>query len=105
MLGEDDESRELRGDFPDEAGVGSEPLDVALVPTVEEDRAVRGPIIGGSDKVPLLELGEIGEAEVVEVLAVVSGLVPEREQEVLGLGSGELAEKLRRFVSTSRGCG
>lgn len=98
MLGEDDESGELRRDLPDKSSVSSEPLDVALVAAVEEYRAVRAPAIGGSDKVALVELGEGGEAEVVEVLAVVAGLVSEGEREVSGFGSGEGADKFRRFV-------
>lgn len=94
------ESGELGRDLPYEAGVGGEPLDVALVAAVEEYRAVSGPIVSGSDEVPLGEVGELGEAEVVEGLGVATGLVSDkflRRREASGLGSGESAEKFRGF--------
>lgn len=81
-LGKDYKSGELRRDLPDEPSVGSEPVDVALVPAVEKYRAVSGPFVGGPDKISLGELGERGEAEVVEVLAEVSGFVSERGRRV-----------------------
>lgn len=101
MLGKYYESGELGRDLPDETGVGGEPLDVALVATVEEDRTISDPIVSGSDEIPLGEVRELGEAEVVEGLGVVMGFVPDefrRRGEVSGLESGESAEKFRGFV-------
>ena len=71
-LGEDDEGGEARGGVPDEAGVGGEPGDVALVAAVEEDgpAGARPPAgAGAAHEVPLLEeLLLAGEAEVGQPL-------------------------------------
>lgn len=56
MLGEDDEGGEAWGGLPDEAGVGGEPGDVALVAAVEEDGAAgSSPPTAAAHQVPLLE--------------------------------------------------
>ena len=77
-LGEDDEGGEARGGLPDEAGVGGEPGDVALVAAVEEDGpAGARPPAGAADEVPLLEellVPDAREAEVVQPLPEVPGL-------------------------------
>lgn len=75
-LGEDDEGGEARGGLPDEAGVGGEPGDVALVAAVEEDGAAGArPPAGAAHEVPLLEeLLLAREAEVVQPLPEVPGL-------------------------------
>jgi hypothetical protein len=53
-LGEDDEGGEARGGLPDEAGVGGEPGDVALVAAVEEDGSARAsPPAAAAHQVPL----------------------------------------------------
>jgi hypothetical protein len=85
-LGEDDEGGEARGGLPDEAGVGGEPGDVALVAAVEEDGpAGARPAAGAAHEVPLLEellLPDAREAEVVQPLPEVAGL------ELVASGSG-----------------
>lgn len=84
-LGEDDEGGEAGGDVPDEAGVSSEPLDVALVAAVEEDGASgAGPRAGVCDEVALVEGREVGEAEVVQRLPEVAFLVLVRPRAVAG---------------------
>lgn len=77
MLGENDHGAKLGSDFPYEARVGGEPSDITFITAVYED----GPKTGGSrpvlgtDQVPLRETRELGEAEMVESLPEISGLV------------------------------
>lgn len=77
MFGEDDHGAEARGEFPNKAGVDSEPFDVAFVAAVKEDRAHtrRADPVIRVDEVTLLELGKIAEAEVIESLMKISSLV------------------------------
>lgn len=83
MLGEDDEGGEAWGGLPDEAGVGGEPGDVALVAAVEEDGAAgSSPPTAAAHQVPLLEerrrlvlVPDPWKAEVVQPLPEVSRLV------------------------------
>jgi hypothetical protein len=84
-LGEDDEGGEAWGGLPDEAGVGGEPGDVALVAAVEEDGAAgSSPPTAAAHQVPLLEersrlvlvlVPDPWKAEVVQPLPEVSRLV------------------------------
>jgi hypothetical protein len=81
-LGEDDEGGEARGGLPNEAGVGGEPGDVALVAAGEEDGPTRAsPPAAAAHQVPLSEervvivLPDPGEAEVVQALLEVPRLV------------------------------
>lgn len=75
-LSKDHEGRETRSDLPNKAGVVREPRYVALVAAIEEDRGRRGPEAGGwPDKVPLLKVRQLGEAEVVQSLTEVTSLV------------------------------
>lgn len=69
-LGKQNHGAELGRDFPDEAGVGGEPVNVALVAAVDEDGAQSvGPHpVLRTDEVPLREPGMLREAEVVEAL-------------------------------------
>lgn len=56
-LGEDNQGTETRGNFPDEASIGSEPFDIPFIATVEEDGPqARGthPVLG-IDQVTLLK--------------------------------------------------
>lgn len=73
-----DHGAKARSDFPDEAGISGEPLDVALIAAIEEDgaEALRARPVLGADEVPLREFRELQEAEVVESLREVSGFVP-----------------------------
>lgn len=72
-----DHGAEARSDFPDEAGISGEPLDVALIAAIEEDgaEALRAHPVLGVDEVPLRESRELREAEVIESLREVSGFV------------------------------
>lgn len=74
MLGKKDHGAKARGEFPDEAGVSGEPLDVAFIATVEEDGAQPHPALGAY-QVPLRESRELREAEVVDSLLEESGFV------------------------------
>lgn len=98
MLREEDKGPEKRRELPNEAGIIREPLDVAFVPAVHEDgthHGGSGPVVG-VEEVPLRESGEIGEAEVVQRLIKVPGLVPVLVlvlvAECLGMGFGEERE-------------
>lgn len=75
---EDDHGAEPRGEFPHEPGVLREPHDLPLVPAVQEDgaQAIGTHPVLRVDEVPLLERRKIiGEAEVVETLLEVPGLI------------------------------
>lgn len=77
MFGEDDHGAEAGSEFPDEASVLSEPINVAFIAAVEEDGAGfrwTHPVLV-ADEVPLPEFGKIGEAEVIESLVKIPGLV------------------------------
>lgn len=99
MFGEDDKGGEERGDLPDEAGVGGEPLDVALVAAIEEDGAAGvGPLVRRANQVALLEGRQLREAEVVQPLPEVVRFVlvcrlsvPRR----IGVRGGEVPQEPR----------
>lgn len=100
MLGENDHGTKTRGEFPDEATVGSEPFNIAFIAAVEEDGAQTGgahPVLS-IDQVFLPERRELGEAEVIEPLLKVSGLVLVL---LLNLGIGFVKE--REFAKKTRG--
>lgn len=77
MLGEENHGAELGSDFPDEACVGGEPGDVALVAAVEEDgtQSIGAHPVLRADEVPLRESRILREAEVIEALREVPGFV------------------------------
>lgn len=86
MFGENDQGAEAGSEFPDEAGVGGEPHNVAFVATVEEDGAHTigtDPVIE-VDEVTLPERGEIGEAEMVEGLFEITDIIRVLLWQVLG---------------------
>lgn len=77
MFRENDQCAELGSEFPDETGIGGEPLNVAFVATVEEDGATEigaHPVVE-IDEVTLLEGGKIVEAEMVKGLFEKSDVV------------------------------
>lgn len=77
MLRENDHGAETGGDVPNKASVDGEPFDVAFIAAVEEDGALSvgtHPVIGVY-QVPFWEFREVREAEVVEILVKISGLV------------------------------
>lgn len=74
---EDDHGAKFRCKLPDKASVVGEPRYVALVPAVEEDGALASgaPPVLDVDEVTLPERRQIGEAEVIETLLEVPGLI------------------------------
>lgn len=95
-LGEDDEGTKSRGDLPHKASIGGEPLDITLVAAVEEDRphssagpATARPVATSAHQVPLIECREVREAEMIQRLREIPGLVLVRR-----LDSATLACKL-----------
>lgn len=77
MLRENDHSAETGRNIPNEASIDGEPFNVALISAVEEDRAQSvgtHPVLSVYE-VPLGETWEVREAEVVELLVEVSGLI------------------------------
>lgn len=103
MLRENHHGTEARGDLPHEARVGSEPLDVAFIPAVQEDGSEPigpDPVLR-ADEVPLPERRQLREAEVVELLLEVPRLVSVPKKlirppvAVMGFGGRESAEEPR----------
>lgn len=91
MFGEDNHGAETRSDFPNETRILCEPFDIAFIAAVEKDRGRPIGPMDGVDEISLLEGGFVGEAEVVQLLREVPGLV--RVGFSHGLGSSVISEK------------
>lgn len=98
-LRENKQGTKLGSDLPDESRVRCKPFDVPFVAAVEEDRSElrsTGPVIG-VDQVTLREFRKIGEAEVVQLLCEILGLVSVRVSiSTERLDSGEVPARKTR---------